>query len=206
MLCGISTSRKELTMQNDETTTRATALPDSDKLKADAEKLKSKAADIAEEAKAHGKDQLTTGKQTAAAKVERLADVLEQTTEGLQKGEQQTLASYANELASGVRNLATNLRERSVDDLITDAQTLARRNPTLFFLGSVAVGVVLSRFLKASADQSRRPSNVASYNTDATEQVWDATDQPADRRTFSAESTDPDAEAEPAAAAEAKGY
>jgi hypothetical protein len=205
-------------MAKDQNATRAgSALPDTEQLKSDANKLKSQAADIAEQAKSkatevaeqaktRGREQIVTGKQAAADQVEKLADALQQTTEGLQRSEQQTLADYANELAGSVRSLATNLRERSVEDLVNDAQTLARRNPTMFFLGSVAIGVVLSRFIKASADQSRRSSeDFASYCTDSTEAAWNVANRPAERQGFS-QSQEPDNEAESAAVTEAKGY
>jgi hypothetical protein len=119
----------------------------------DADKLKDKAAQAAEEIKARGKDKLETGKKTAAKGIEQLAGVLDEATESLERSEQQSLAGYAQELAGSIRSFASNLRDRSVDDLIGETQTLARRNPTLFFFGSVAVGIALSRFLKASGER-----------------------------------------------------
>jgi hypothetical protein len=207
-------------MENEQNATRPSArtLPGADQLKSDADNLKSKAAEVTEQAKSkaaevteqaktRGREQIATGKQAAADKVEKIAEALQQTTEGLQQGEQQTLAGYANELAATVRNVATNLRERSVEDLLTEAQTVARRNPTMFFLGSVAVGVVLARFLKASADQLHRSSeNAASYDRRSTDQAWRAGPQAPKSDAFPAESADPTMESEPAAVAEAKGY
>jgi hypothetical protein len=137
------------------TTSRELSSPDTDK-------LKDKAAQAAEEIKARGKDKLETGKKTAARGVEQLAGVLDEATESLERSQQQSLAGYAQELAGSIRSFAGNLRDRSVDDLIGETQTLARRNPTLFFFGSVAVGIALSRFLKASAEHesSRFPDNI----------------------------------------------
>jgi uncharacterized phage infection (PIP) family protein YhgE len=201
-------------MANEQNATPAgTTLPNSEQLKADANKLKSQAADIAdqarsratelaEEAKNRGKDQIQTGKQAAADQVEKIADALQHTTEGLQRGDQQTLADYANELATSARNLATNLRERSVEDLLNDAQTLARRNPTIFFLGSVAVGVVLSRFFKASAARSEQ----SGANFGATEYDRERSWQFAGRQASSTESRVDDLETESASVTEAKGY
>jgi hypothetical protein len=128
----------------------------------DTDKLKDKASQAAEQIKARGKDKLETGKKTAAAGMEQLAGVLDEATESLERSEQQSLAGYAQELAGSVRSFANNLRDRSVDDLIGETQTLARRNPTLFFFGSVAVGIALSRFVKASAEResSRFPDNI----------------------------------------------
>jgi hypothetical protein len=160
-------------MENQETVTsiRPSAL--------DADKLKDKATQAAEQIKARGKDQLDAGKKTAAAGIEQLAGALDQATESLERSEQQSLAGYAQELAGSIRNLASNLRDRSVDDLIGETQTLARRNPTLFFFGSVAVGIALSRFLKASAERETRrfPDNIMPSGTTHSASDWQRTEE-----------------------------
>jgi hypothetical protein len=146
----------------------------------DADKLKDKAAEAAEEIKARGKDKLDTGKKTAARGIEQLAAVLDEATESLERSEQQSLAGYAQELAGSVRSFANNLRDRSVDDLIGETQTLARRNPTLFFFGSVAVGIALSRFLKASGERegSRFPDNMMPSGMTRSTPDWQRTQEP----------------------------
>jgi len=128
----------------------------------DADKLKGKAVEVAEQLKARGKDQLEAGKNTAAEGVEQLAGALEEATESLQQGEQQSLAGYVHKLAGSVRSLAATLHDRSLDELLGETQELARRNPTLFFFGSVAVGIAVSRFIKASGERenSQFPDNI----------------------------------------------
>jgi hypothetical protein len=61
-----------------------------------------------------------------------------------------------------MKSFAENLKSRSTDDLLRDTQDLARKNPVLFALGSVAVGVALSRFFKASTDRVGRQSDAYS--------------------------------------------
>jgi hypothetical protein len=145
----------------------------------DADKLKDKATQAAEQIKARGKDQLEAGKKTAAQGIERLAGALDQATESLEGSEQQSLAGYAQELASSVRTFANNLRDRSVNDLIGETQMVARRNPTLFFFGSVAVGIALSRFLKASAEHenSRFPDNIMPSGVTRSGSDWQRTEE-----------------------------
>jgi hypothetical protein len=156
-------------MENQEnvTTSRELSSPDTDK-------LKEKATQAAEEIKARGKDKLETGKKTTAQGIEQLAGVLDEATESLERSQQQSLAGYAQELAGSIRSFAGNLRDRSVDDLIGETQTLARRNPTLFFFGSVAVGIALSRFLKASAEHesSRFPDNIMTSGVTRSGSDW----------------------------------
>jgi hypothetical protein len=148
----------------------------------DTDKLKGKAIEVADEIKARGKDQLEAGKKTAAEGVEQLAGALDQATESLERGEQQSLAGYAQELASNVRSLAANLRDRSLDDLVTDTQALARRNPTLFFFGTIAVGIALSRFLKSSGErqESRFPDNIMPSSVVSPTPDWQGTRESVD--------------------------
>jgi Sec-independent protein translocase protein TatA len=116
--------------------------------------VKSEAAGVAQEVKRHGEEQFEARKQTAADQTEKLAGVVDRVSEDLKDQNQESLADYAGQLAGSMKNFAESLRQRNLDDLVNDTQQLARNNPTLFLMGSVAVGIALSRFLKASADRS----------------------------------------------------
>ncbi|MPZ75595.1 MAG: hypothetical protein GEU77_03650 [Deltaproteobacteria bacterium] len=134
----------------------------------DTGKMKSVAADVVDEAKSRGRKQFEAGKDKAAEQTEKLAGAVDRIAEDLDEGEQQSLADYAGQLAGSMRHFAENLRGRSLDDLIGDTQQLARNNPTGFLMGSVAVGIALSRFLKASRE--RGPGRHAgSYTTSRSE-------------------------------------
>ncbi len=83
-----------------------------------------------------------------------LAGVVDRVSEELKSQNQESLADYAGQLAGSMKDFAESLRQRNLDELVKDTQQLARNNPTLFLMGSVAVGIALSRFLKASAERS----------------------------------------------------
>lgn len=134
--------------------------PDYNVAAEDANRIKEKLAGATEEAKQRGKARLEEGKDVAADQAERLAQAADTAAAGL--GDQDpTLANYASQLAAGMHRFAENLRHRSINELAADTQALARRNPTLFLLGSVALGVALSRFMKASSERSRREEEAA---------------------------------------------
>ena len=116
-------------------------------------KVKSEAAAVAEDVKRQGSEQLEARKHTAADQTEKLAGVVDRVSEELRGQDQESLADYAGQLAGSMKNFAESLRRRNLDELVKDTQQLARSNPTLFVMGSVAVGIALSRFLKASADR-----------------------------------------------------
>ena len=128
-------------------------------------KMKSEATGVAQDAKREGQEQFETRKHMAADQTEKLAGVVERVAEEFKGQDQQSLADYAGQLAGSMKSFAENLRERSLDDVIRDTQQLARNNPTLFLMGSVAVGIALSRLLKASADHRApvRDTNFGSH-------------------------------------------
>src|SRR5918999_2192467 len=117
-------------------------------------KVKSEATGVAQDVKRQGQEQFEARKHTAADQTEKLAGVVDRVAEELKGQDQQSLADYAGQLAGSMKSFAENLRGRSLDELVKDTQQLARNNPTLFLMGSVAVGIALSRFLKASSERN----------------------------------------------------
>ena len=117
------------------------------------ERVKSDAAEVLGKAKEAGQQHLESGKQAAVNEAEKVAAVMEEASSQFKQNDLQTLADYASEIGLTIKTFADDLRHRSVDDLLKDTQALARRNPTAFLLGSVAIGVAISRFFKASAER-----------------------------------------------------
>jgi len=105
---------------------------------------------VTERIKQDGKQRVETTKRNAADQIEQVANVIGRAGSELGDG-QPRLANYANQAADRVNALAARLREASIEDLLEDTRDLARRNPGLFILGGVALGIVVSRFLKSSA-------------------------------------------------------
>jgi hypothetical protein len=121
------------------------------------EELKSKATEVAEKAKQRGKEELEAGKNKAADQVQDVAGIIEQVSEGLAGQEQQSLAGYASEVADKIREFSDHLRGRSIEDLIADAQSVARRNPGLFLVGSVGLGYERAReTVKKAAEEMQQ--------------------------------------------------
>ena len=121
---------------------------------------------MAQDVKRQGQQQFEARKQTAANQTAKLAGVVDRVSEELKNQDQESLADYAGQLAGSMKDFAENLRQRNLDELFKDTQQLARSNPTLFLIGSVAVGIALSRFLKASAERSgsNRSNDSEFYN------------------------------------------
>lgn len=94
-----------------------------------------------------------TGKHRLADEAGTLSGAIDAAASNLDDHDRQGLARYARELSGNLANAAGRIEGHSVDELANDAKRLARNNPALFVLGSIAVGFGLSRFFKASAER-----------------------------------------------------
>jgi hypothetical protein len=69
---------------------------------------------------------------------------------GSLRGKEPWLADATEDLSQNVRHFAEGGRSKSFDELRHDLEGIARRNPTLFMMGALAIGVGVSRLLKSA--------------------------------------------------------
>lgn len=143
-------NNRSVSPQGTEGTT--TEIPNKEQITADA-------SEVVEKAKNIGREQIESGKQTAASQAEKVANVIEQAASQLKKKNLRTVADYTSEIKATIKNFSDNLKNRSVDELVTDIRDMVRRNPTAFILGSVVIGIGISRFFKASAERRQHYEN-----------------------------------------------
>jgi len=115
---------------------------------------------FAERLKEDGRRTLEQRKRSAAERVDGIAQAIERTGAQFSDNEP-TLADLASRLASTVGNIATRLREGSIEDLVTDTRSFARRNPGLFLASGVIAGFALARFAKASSTRTVRTASAS---------------------------------------------
>lgn len=125
------------------------------KAESDADRLKRDAADLKQEGAQAARQQAESGKQRAAQELDSLSEAVDKAASALSEEDKEGLASYVHQASEQMSQLSRRLNERSLDELTNDVKRLARRNPTAFLLGSVALGFGLSRFLKAAPPETR---------------------------------------------------
>lgn len=116
--------------------------------------VKSAASEIAGATQRRASDTFTENRDNVANEIEGLAHAADVAAEDLQGHQQYALSEYVTQFASSIGELANNLRHKSIDELIHEAEGIARRNPVLFIGGSIAIGLGLARFAKASSHRS----------------------------------------------------
>lgn len=107
------------------------------------------------------REQAETGQHKLANEADALSHAIDAAASNLDDHDREGLARYARELSSNLTDAAGQLEGRSVDELANDAKRLARKNPAMFMLGSIAVGFGLSRFFAASAEHDHHDDDSA---------------------------------------------
>jgi small-conductance mechanosensitive channel len=106
--------------------------------------------------KEQGSTQFEHYRDTAAQQIETLAQSAQTAADQIEDdgGDALGLSHYVTDIAQSMTTLASDMRGKSIDQLLQQAGKLARDNPALFITGSVALGFGLSRFLKASGSSA----------------------------------------------------
>ena len=113
----------------------------------DAETIKDRAAEALRNT---ATDFAEAGKQQGAERIDRLGRAVHGAADEIGKEIPQA-ADYVHSAAEGLENAASNLRNRSIEDLIGAFNRFARQQPVAAFAGAVLAGFVISRFIKSSS-------------------------------------------------------
>lgn len=127
------------------------------------EQVKHTAQQAASEAKRQAEDQLRQQKQEAAGGLSDVADALHVAGAHLKENDHDVFAEYAHAAADQVERFTTSIRNRSVGDMLDDAQRFAYREPGLFIGGAFLLGIFGARFFKAS-EQGYQGPRVPAYS------------------------------------------
>lgn len=127
------------------------------------QQAKAEVEEAAQEAKTKTREQLEQQESRAADTMEKVADVTQTAAQQLAERNETTLSQYVSEISDGISKLSNNLKHKNPDELIQQASRLARNNPGLFLLGSVALGFGLSRIAKANRSPGDSESQWQDY-------------------------------------------
>ena len=105
---------------------------------------------IVDRVKEQATAQLTSQKNRGIDALGSVAGAVRSTTQKLREEQHDTIAGYVDSAADQIENWSRRLREKGIDELLTDVQRLARRQPIVFIGSAFALGVVGARFLKSS--------------------------------------------------------
>jgi hypothetical protein len=98
--------------------------------------------------------QLTSQKDRGIDAIGSVTQAVRSTTQKLRDDKHETIAGYVDKAADQIENWSRQLRDKDVDELLSDVQMLARRQPAVFIGSAFAIGLLGARFLKSSRPES----------------------------------------------------
>jgi hypothetical protein len=94
--------------------------------------------------------QIGAQKNRATDGIGSVAQAVRQSSQQLRDQQHETIAQYVEQAAGQLERFANTLRDKSVGDLLSETQDLARRKPALFIGSAFALGLFGARFMKSS--------------------------------------------------------
>ncbi|MBV9686930.1 MAG: hypothetical protein JO096_06940 [Alphaproteobacteria bacterium] len=130
-------------------------------------------AEFIDAARSTAESLLEEQKQQISDRVRGVAEALEGAARSLHGSQNPMVARYVQQAGDQVRAVSHNLQRRRWNELVAETEEFARRQPTLFVLGAVAVGFITGRLLwTAISVQSRNPDPMReSSRREATREV-----------------------------------
>jgi uncharacterized protein (DUF2384 family) len=87
------------------------------------------------------------------------------TTQRLRDEKHETIARYVDQAVDRIDAWTKQLKDKDVNELVTDVQRLARRQPALVIGSAFAVGLVAARFLKSSQQGTAPAAGGGTYRS-----------------------------------------
>jgi hypothetical protein len=128
-----------------------------------AAQVQEKVRDTAQEAKSQAgervREQVDTRSTQAGEQVQSVAQAMRQSGDQLRSQETEGAAKVVEGSAERVERLGSYLERASADEILNDVEDFARRQPWVVVAGAFALGLVASRFLKASSSRRYQESD-----------------------------------------------
>lgn len=126
-----------------------------DALKDHASEFVDAAKDVASQATDKFKEAVNDRKSSGAEYVGNLADTMRRAAREFE-ADLPIAATYIRKAASQMVGVSDNIRTGNLNDVVRNAQSFARRQPTAFLGIAVLAGFGVVRFLKSSSDEKLR--------------------------------------------------
>lgn len=123
-----------------------------DKAEAAGQVVKQQAKRVAAGVSEQAKSTVETRKDGVAEDLGTVAEVIRQTSYEA-ASDNPTLMEYGQRIANQLEGVSTYLDNHGLDEILTDAQSFARRQPAVFLGGAFMLGLAVGRFLRSSSSQ-----------------------------------------------------
>jgi hypothetical protein len=120
------------------------------------EQLQEKASEMVSRVQEQATSQIAMQKEKAVSTLGSVSGALRQTSQTLRDQDQAPFAQFADKAAEQIDNLTSYLQNHEPQELLTEVERFARKQPALFIGGAFVLGLLGARFLKSSAESQQR--------------------------------------------------
>jgi vacuolar-type H+-ATPase subunit E/Vma4 len=138
------------------------------------EKVQEAAQQVRTQAGTQVREQVDTRSTQAGQQVRSVADALRKTATDLREQDQQGVSRFVEGAADRVERLGSYLEQSNADGILDEVESFARRQPWVVGAGAFAVGLVASRFLKASSSNRYQQHRRTGFRSWEADQSWHA--------------------------------
>jgi ElaB/YqjD/DUF883 family membrane-anchored ribosome-binding protein len=124
------------------------------------DKTQQVAGQVTESAKSQARSAFESQKQTMTQNLTNVAQALHTTSDTLEQQNMGPVGSVIDTVANRIEGTSGYIQQRSMDELLQDAENYARQHTWAFLGGGFVLGLAAARFLKSSAP---RPNSNNSY-------------------------------------------
>jgi ElaB/YqjD/DUF883 family membrane-anchored ribosome-binding protein len=131
------------------------------------QKVQEKAEEVRGQVSGQVREQVDTRSTQVGEQMTSVADAMRRTGQSLREEGNDVPAKLTDAVAERAERLGGYLRRSDADAILRDVENFARRQPWLVAAGGLALGLVASRFLKASSGGRYRSQNGSMYRGSA---------------------------------------
>ncbi|WP_198350951.1 hypothetical protein [Flavisphingomonas formosensis] len=122
-------------------------------LKSIGDEVGKEAADIKKQASGKARELASQGKEKAVSTLDGATSLIDDAAGAIDSKLGEQYGDYARKASEAVASIAASLRTKEVEDLIEDARSFVKKSPAVAIGAAIAVGFVVSRLVKAGADE-----------------------------------------------------
>jgi len=126
------------------------------------DKAGERAGEVVDQVMDQATSRMDIGKEYAVETLSGVAKALHQAGQHLRdEGAQPTIGNFAETGAQQLERLTGYLRTRDTNQVLSEVESYARRNPTVFAGGAFALGLLAARFFRSSGQSSQSVSTTS---------------------------------------------
>jgi predicted ATPase len=118
------------------------------------DQAKQTAGEVVSQVKQQASVRLSGQIEQAAEGLTTATETIRSVSQQLRDSGQEPLAEYVDRAAHQVESLSTYLHGKDLDLLIADVERFARRQPQVFIVGALGLGMLAARFLKSTPERT----------------------------------------------------